>query len=158
MRVDFMREGIHRQLEYVFAVALRQALNSELIAFGQRFANFLVGLAGQFEVQLVIFDFGIPQAVQFGLVFRPRRFAAVEIDSVVAGEAHWLFQQRQCIGITLKTAFLRQIVQRVWRIQLTAFQLFAKLVALVGELRHVGGQQHVMVVVQHIQVTIEDLA
>ncbi len=60
VRIDFVREGVHRQLEHIFAVALRQAANSEVIAFGQHIANFFFIFASQLQAELVILYLGIP--------------------------------------------------------------------------------------------------
>ncbi|CNU34332.1 Uncharacterised protein [Salmonella enterica subsp. enterica serovar Bovismorbificans] len=63
MRVDFTRKSGHRQREHIFTVGLRQATNSEFVATRQRFANFFVALAGEFQAELIEFHFTIPQRI-----------------------------------------------------------------------------------------------
>ncbi|MNH17668.1 hypothetical protein D3C79_773520 [compost metagenome] len=94
VRIDFVGKRGHDQREHVFAVALRQAFDRKLITLGQCVTDLFIRFAGQLQVQLIVFDLGIPQAVQFSLVFRPRRFAAVYVNGVVAGEVHRLVEQR----------------------------------------------------------------
>ncbi len=120
-----MRERRHRQLEDVFAVALRQTADSKLIALGKDFADLFFIFAGQLEAQLVIFDFRVPKLIQLRRGFWPWRLAPVDINGIATGEIHWLIQHGQCVLIALKAAFLRQIIQVVKYIQLTALQLIA---------------------------------
>lgn len=59
-----MCKGVHRQLENIFAIGLRQTPDSEIIAFGQDVPDFCLGFSRQFQVQLIKSDFSIPQFVQ----------------------------------------------------------------------------------------------
>ncbi len=115
-----MREGRHRQREHIFTVGLRQTTNGKFIAAGQRFADLFLIFTGEFEAQLIVLHFAVPQRVQLGFIFRPRRLTAVEIKGVVTREVHRTFKHLKRILIALETAFLRQVIQVVEQVELAA--------------------------------------
>ncbi|MNH61792.1 hypothetical protein D3C73_137150 [compost metagenome] len=156
MRVDFVRKGGHCQREHVFAVGLRQTANRRFVATGQRFADLFLIFTGEFEAQLIELNFAVPQRIQFSFIFRPRRFAAVKIEVVVAGEVHWTFQHFQRVLITFKTTLLGKIVEIVEQIEFTAAQLITDVGFTFCELFNVTGQQHIVTVIQQVQIPIKN--
>ncbi len=145
-----MGKGGHRQREDIFTVGLRQTANRELIATGQRLADLFLVLTGQLQAQLIELHLGIPLGVHLRVVFRPRRFAAVYVEGVVAGEIHWPLKHLQCILIAFKPALLRQVIERIKHVEFAGTQLLAEHAPLRHELLNVACQQHVMAVVQQV--------
>ena len=106
MRIDLAGKRGHDQLENILTFRLCQTLQSIGIALGEGFFDFIVIFAGQFQGQPVILDFGIPQFIQLGFCLRPRCFAPVHINDIVAVKIHRLLQAVQRVLKALKTAFL----------------------------------------------------
>ncbi len=158
MRIDFVGEGGHRQREHIFAVGLRQATNSKFVAAVQRFADLFLIFTGEFEAQLIVLHFAVPQRIQLGFIFRPRRFAAVEIKGVVAGKVHRTLQHFERILVTLKTTLLRLVIQVVEEIKLAAAQLVTNHRFTLRELFDIACQQNVMAVVQQVQIAVENFS
>src|SRR6185312_9973559 len=77
VRVDRHRVRVHVGLEHVLRIELVYAIEVIGVALGQRLADVVVLLAGQFQTDPVVLDALAPDVVERGAVLGPGRLVAV---------------------------------------------------------------------------------
>ncbi len=158
MRIDRTGIAVEEGLEHVLALDLVHGALVGGVALVQGRAYLGRLLAGQLQAQPVVHHRLAPQAVQFGFVARPRRFLAVVLPALVAGEVEILLQQRACVSNALADALAVHREDVVGGGQVAAPDRIAQLGAVGVEAGHVGLGEVLLAAVQRLEVAVKHLA
>ncbi len=157
MRVVHGRIGVHQRLEHVISAHLADALEHALVALAQGLGGVGPRLAREHQRQHVALDALAPELVEFGLVARPRRLAAVEGEALVGLPVGLLPEQRERVLHALAVALLQAGEQREGRLELARVDHLVELPAQRLEGRDVCGHEVAVLAIERVQIVLEHL-
>ena len=156
VRIVGFGEGIHQNLEYVFALELLDIAFGPLIALGQGLADARPVFSGQLEVQCLIFDPLAPQFIQFGRRLGPGIVFPVDVDRLINRKIErFAFQQCEDMHQPFRHTFFIKIEDIIGGLHLPGTDIIVEHIAVLLERLNVRFQKIEALIIQLFQVTVE---
>ena len=153
-------EGIDVGLEHVLATGLLEARQLVLVALGQQLLDVLGFLAGDLQAQHFVFDTLAPQFVEFGAVFGPGRFLAIDLQLLVDSEVDLVDALAQLGQRVVQALFhagqMAAIDGEPW-LEVATFQQIIEFAAPLIEFGDVAGSEIAARWIEQLQVVVIDL-